>query len=59
MILKSNYFYFKKALTDKFCDDVIKYGLENKAKKATIRKITNVSQGVTKKYRDSDIVFFT
>ena len=44
MILKNNYFYFKKALTDKFCDDVIKYGLGHKTKKATIRKITNVSQ---------------
>ena len=57
MILNHKYFYFKKALTDKFCDDVIKYGLEHKVKKATVRKVTNVSQGVTKKYRNSDIVF--
>ena len=37
MILNHKYFYFKKALTDKFCDDVIKYGLEHKTKKATVR----------------------
>ena len=41
MILKHKYFYFKKAVSDKFCDDVIKYGLRHKVKKATVRKITN------------------
>jgi PKHD-type hydroxylase len=57
MILKHKYFYFKKAVSDKFCDDVIKYGLRHKVKKATVRKVTNKKQINTKKYRNSDVVF--
>lgn len=57
MIIKNKYFYFKKALTDKFCDDVINYALKQKIKKASVRKITNKKQINTKKYRDSDVVF--
>ena len=30
MNLSNNYWYFKSALTPKFCDDVIKYGLQQK-----------------------------
>tara|TARA_R110000803_G_scaffold156164_2_gene220712 strand:+ start:1012 stop:1647 length:636 start_codon:yes stop_codon:yes gene_type:complete len=36
MNLSNYYWHFKSALTPKFCDDVIKYGLERTSKLATI-----------------------
>ena len=30
MILSNYYWYFKSALTPRFCDDIIKYGLQQK-----------------------------
>jgi hypothetical protein len=44
MILKNIYWYFESALSNKFCDEILKYGkskTEEIAKVGTDNKITN------------------
>ena len=43
MILSNYYWYFKSALTPKFCDDVIKYGLKLIKKQVGIFSGTRLS----------------
>jgi PKHD-type hydroxylase len=57
----SSYWYFKSALTPKFCDDVIKYGLsktEQMAQTGNIKKKLNKEEIKTmKQVRNSDIAW--
>ena len=57
----SNFWYFKSALTPKFCDDVIKYGLsknEEMAQTGNIKKKLNKEEIKTmKQVRNSDIAW--
>ena len=57
----SSYWYFKSALTPKFCDDVIKYGLsknEEMAQTGNIKKKLNKEEIKTmKQVRNSDIAW--
>jgi PKHD-type hydroxylase len=53
MNFKDNYWYFKSALSPRFCDDVIKYSLQQKAELA---KTGDDNQTLTKK-RNSDVVW--
>ena len=39
MYLKYNYWYFKSALTPRFCDDVIEYALNKKEFIARMNKL--------------------
>jgi PKHD-type hydroxylase len=67
MILKHYYWYFKSALSNKFCDDLIKYaktkeikiGLtgELTAKQAVGQKINKKDINKLKKKRNSDVVW--
>jgi|TARA_R110000796_G_scaffold170362_2_gene287233 PKHD-type hydroxylase len=62
MKLSNHYWYFKSALTPKFCDDVIKHGLNNKESLARIgsyndKKLTNDQIKDIKKKRNSDITW--
>ena len=57
----SSYWYFKSALTPKFCDDIIKYGLsktEQMAQTGSSNKKLNIEEIKTmKQIRHSDIVW--
>jgi PKHD-type hydroxylase len=67
MNLQNYYYYFQKALTDKFCDDLIKYGISQQEQLALTGGQTNkIKEGKTlsnkdvkdlKKKRDSNIVW--
>jgi|TARA_R110000851_G_scaffold178759_3_gene325718 PKHD-type hydroxylase len=62
MILSNYYWYFKSALTPKFCDDVIKYGLQQKDAMALTssygnKKLTKQDVLNLKKRRNSDLVW--
>jgi PKHD-type hydroxylase len=67
MNLQNYYYYFQKALTDKFCDDLIKYGVSQQEQLALTGSQTNkIKEGKTlsnrdvkdlKKKRDSNIVW--
>tara|TARA_R100001143_G_C3329825_1_gene118924 strand:+ start:412 stop:1014 length:603 start_codon:yes stop_codon:yes gene_type:complete len=53
MNFKNNYWYFKSVLTPRFCDDVIKYSLQQKAELA---KTGDDNKTLSKK-RKSDVVW--
>ena len=60
MNLSNYYWYFKSALTPKFCDDVIKYGLSNKETIARTggygdKKLTKDQLNKMKRKRNSNI----
>ena len=62
MILSNYYWYFKSALTPKFCDDVIKYGLQKKDAIARTggygnKKLTKQDVLNLKRKRNSDLVW--
>ena len=62
MNLFNHYWYFKSALTPKFCDDVIKHGLNNTEAVAITggyanKKLTKDQLKDIKKKRNSDIVW--
>ena len=62
MMLNDYYWYFKSALTSKFCDDVIKFGLEKKEQMARTggfgeRELTKKQLSELKQKRNSDVVF--
>jgi len=61
MLVKNKYWYFSRALPDRFCEDIIKTGL-SKEKHVAITgngkgDINKVKSKKTKKIRDSDIVW--
>ena len=63
MNLSNHYWYFKSALTPKFCDDVIKYGLNNKETLARTggyedKELTKDQIKDMKRKRNSDITWF-
>ena len=62
MILSNYYWYFKSALTPRFCDDVIKYGLQQKDAMALTgsygnKKLTKQDVLNLKRKRNSDLVW--
>lgn len=57
MILKHRYYFWKKGLSPKLCDDIIKHALTKQAQRATTRKSDNQKQKGSKKIRDSSVVF--
>ena len=62
MILSNYYWYFKSALTPRFCDDIIKYGLQQKDTMALTgsygtKKLTKQDVLNLKKKRNSDLVW--
>ena len=63
MNLSNYYWYFQSALTPKFCDDVIKYGLSNKDQLAVTggyddKKLTREDIKNIKRKRNSNVIFF-
>ena len=63
MNLSNHYWYFKSVLTPKFCDDVIKYGLNNKETLARTggyedKELTKDQIKDMKRKRNSDITWF-
>ena len=63
MNLSNYYWYFQSALTPKFCDDVIKYGLSNKDQLAITggyddKKLTKEDIKNIKRKRNSNVIFF-
>jgi len=63
MNLSNYYWYFKSALTPKFCDDVIKHGLNNKESLARTggygdKELTKDQIKDMKRKRNSDITWF-
>ena len=66
MVFENYYWYFESALPHKFCDEVIKHGLNNKSRKGLIggvdknlekEKLTYKDKKILKQVRDSDVVF--
>ena len=62
MNLFNHYWYFKSALTPKFCDDVIKYGLNSTETMARTggydeKKLTKDQVKDMKRKRNSDLVW--
>tara|TARA_A100001201_G_C4089047_1_gene201476 strand:- start:556 stop:1182 length:627 start_codon:yes stop_codon:yes gene_type:complete len=62
MNLKNNYYYFKKALPERFCDELVRYGKEKNHKMGTIGDyeidtITKKQIKDLKKKRDSNVSF--
>tara|TARA_R110000787_G_scaffold19468_1_gene58371 strand:+ start:1398 stop:2048 length:651 start_codon:yes stop_codon:yes gene_type:complete len=65
MNLKHNFWYFESALTPKFCDDVIKYGLSEKENMARTggydknKKLSKKQINNMQKKRKSDVVWLS
>ena len=65
MNLEHNFWYFESALTPKFCDDVIKYGLSEKENMARTggydknKKLSKKQINNMQKKRKSDVVWLS
>ena len=65
MNLQNYYWYFKKAIPDHICDDIIKYGLQTKEEMAVTggygdsNKLNQQQVKDLKKKRDSNIVWLS
>ncbi len=56
MLFSTKYWYWKKELSPKMCDDIIKLGLSKKHKQATVFN-NKLKTNKLKKIRNSDVVF--
>jgi len=63
MICKNYYYYYQRAFSSKFCEDIIKYGLKHETHRAKIGKNPHFNEKdkkqlkILKKKRDSHVVW--
>ena len=55
MILENYFYYFKSAIPERICDDIVKYGNQLKSEKAKVDNTINVMENLKK--RNSEIVW--